>query len=201
MEEALKEIMGDSYKDGMSKEEIVTFISNLGKKDDTKTDPNTVPLEKYTAQEKLVKDLKKQIADAAKEAQAKADADKSVEQKLADQLKANEALQATINKMNVKSQLIASGISGDDVDVLLENLNLTDSEKVNDIATSISTILTKSISAGVDKKVADDLMKAGTKPSGELSKTVTKEQFDKMTYTEQMKFSQTNPQLFTEYMK
>ena len=41
----------------------------------------------------------------------------------------------------------------------------------------------------------------GVKLSSDDDKPVTKEDFDKMTYSEMLKFSETNPDLYAEFMK
>lgn len=57
--------------------------------------------------------------------------------------------------------------------------------------------------AAIEKKVTEDLMKGTPKPgaAGDETKTVTKEQFDNMTYTERVKVFNETPELYAELTK
>ena len=55
----------------------------------------------------------------------------------------------------------------------------------------------------VEKETTSNLLKNTPRPNAgsEDDKPITKEDFNKMTYSEMMKFSKENPELYTEYMK
>lgn len=196
MEEIMKKILGEMYKENMTEAELTEAL----KKINVTNSENTVPLEKYTNLEKALKDLKKETAEKAKQDQAKLDQAKTLEDRIKDLELKNQELVIQGNKSKIKSILSNSGLNSDDMDTILENINIQDVEGATNFANSLSELLKSSIEAGVKAKISEGLKGNGSLPEGGAkAPTVTREAFDKMTYTEQMKVKADNPQLFNQF--
>ena len=57
MEELIKKIMGENYKENMTEDEIIEFMKNYG--NSSSNNEKTVPLEKFINLENQLKEIKK----------------------------------------------------------------------------------------------------------------------------------------------
>lgn len=196
MEEVLKELMGDSFKEGLTKEEISSFfedsISKSGK---------YVPIDKFTAVEKKAKkvDSLQQEVDTYKNAQL------TEQQRLEQALEANvqsmKEMQRRLCKSNVEKVLTAGGMNEDDYKDIIDSLVLEDEEQSTKLAQNLVSTFSKKVEAEVQAKMAAELAKAGAKPAGAGAETITKEAFDKMSYSQMMKLAEENPTLYASLTK
>lgn len=199
MEELIKKIMGENYKENMTEDEIIEFMKNYGN-DSSNNNEKTVPLEKYTNLEKQLKEIKKQKQEEDKARKEKENADKSLEQKLNEALEENTRIKDEYNKSQIRSVLSDAGLKGDEIDKVLSKVKVESVEEALELGNSLKAILTTSIEEGVKTQLSEQLKKDGKLPDGSGNTEVTKEQFDKMTYSEMMNFEKTNPQQFKQFM-
>ena len=148
-----------------------------------------------------------------KQAQTNASADasewkKKYQAKLSDEEKANEeretataAMQKELDELrternvaNHKAQFVSIGFDNDLAQETAQALNSGDTAKVFD---GIRKFI-----ASHDKALAEKAMLNNpTLPGGNASKTVTREEFNKMGYREMLAFKTEHPDLFEEYSK
>lgn len=192
MNEVLKELMGDSFREDLTAEEITSFFENSVAKSG-----KYVPLDKYTSVEKkakTVESLQKEL-DTYKSAQLTEQ--EKLQQALEAMQTSNKDLQKRLCKKSVEKVLTEGGMTEADYKDIIDSLVLEDEEKSTQLAQSLVTTFNARIDAEVKVKMAEQLAKAGDKkPDGAEGGEITKEQFNKMTYTQQIKLAETNPELY-----
>ena len=149
-------------------------------------------------------------ADASKHKHEKEELQKQLDAKLSDEEKAkiaqenaNAALQKELNDLRNErniaqytAALTASdiGMDAENAKAVAEALNTGDTEKVFE---GIRKFI-----ASHDKTLAEKAMLNNpTLPGGNSTKTVTKEEFNKMGYKEMVAFKNDHPELYKEYIK
>lgn len=161
--EFMKDLMGDSYKDGITLDEVKTFMS--GKKFADLSTGNYVDKNKYTNEVNSLQgqltdaqtQLKNKMTDDEKIVQAQKDKDAEIE-KLKQLLSANTI---TGNKNMVVSQLTNSrdilGIDTGDKDfqTFVDNITVEDSDKSNNVAKYVSKIVKDAYDKGKQDAVKD----------------------------------------------
>lgn len=161
--EFMKDLMGDSYKDGITLDEVKTFMS--GKKFADLSTGNYVDKNKYTNEVTSLQgqltdaqtQLKNKMTDDEKIVQAQKDKDAEIE-KLKQLLYANTI---TGNKNIVINELTNSrdilGIdSGDkDFQTFVDNITVEDSDKSNNVAKYVSKIVKNAYEKGKQDAVKD----------------------------------------------
>lgn len=191
MEEVLKELMGDSYKEGLTKEEISSFFESSVAKSG-----KYVPLDKFTDMEKKAKNaasLQKEL-DAYKTSQL---SEQEQLQKALEESKNNEKiLQQKLCKTSVEKVLTEGGLSENDYKDIIDSLVLEDESKSIQLAQSLVTSFNNKLEAELKIKMAEQLAQAGNKPKGDEGGEITKEVFNKMSYSQQVKLAETDPQLY-----
>lgn len=192
MEEVLKELMGDNYKENLTGEEISAFFENSVAKSG-----KYVPLDKYTEIEKKAKS----VANLQKELDAYKNAQLTEQEKLQNALEAmqnsNKDLQRKLCKKSVEQVLTEGGLVEADYKDIIDSLVLEDEDKSTMLAQNLVKATNARIDAEVKAKMAEALAKAGDgKPQGADGSEITKEQFANMTYTQQIKLAETNPELY-----
>lgn len=161
--EFMKDLMGDSYKDGITLDEVKTFMS--GKKFADLSTGNYVDKNKYTNEVNSLQgqltdaqtQLKNKMTDDEKIVQAQKDKDAEIE-KLKQLLSANTI---TGNKNMVVSELTNSrdilGIDSSDKDfqTFVDNITVEDSDKSNNVAKYVSKIVKDAYDKGKQDAVKD----------------------------------------------
>ena len=160
--EFMKDLMGDSYKDGITLDEVKTFMS--GKKFADLSTGNYVDKNKYTNEVNSLQgqltdaqtQLKNKMTDDEKIVQAQKDKDAEIE-KLKQLLSANTI---TGNKNMVVSELTNSrdilGIDSSDKDFqTFDNITVEDSDKSNNVAKYVSKIVKDAYDKGKQDAVKD----------------------------------------------
>lgn len=189
----LKELLGESYKDGMTVEEITEALAKV-----------EMPKPKDNSDE--INKLKKIISDANSEAKKYKD---ELKAKMSDEeLKAKEAKEAfeklteerdaLLREKNIsthKANFLAQGYSEDLADKSAEAL-------VNGDFDTVFKYLGQYRSE-MEKKFKAENIDNMPKPTGGNggNPTITKEQFDNMTYLEKAKLYQDNKELYEELSK
>lgn len=161
--EFMKDLMGDSYKEGITLDEVKTFMS--GKKFADLSTGNYVDKNKYTNEINSLQgqltdaqtQLKNKMTDDEKIVQAQKDKDAEIE-KLKQLLSANTI---TGNKNMVVSELTNSrdilGIDSSDKDfqTFVDNITVEDSDKSNTVAKYVSKIVKDAYEKGKQDAVKD----------------------------------------------
>ena len=190
-----------------------TNPNNDQQKNADKTNDNTALESRNKELEAEIAKLKKAVteasADASKHKHEKEEIQKKLNEKLSDEEKAkieqdeaNAALQKELEDLRKErniaqytAALTASdiGMDAENAKAVAEALNSGETAKVFD---GIRKFITSH-----DKALAEKAMLNNpTLPSGSSTKTVSREEFDKMGYTEMVQFKAEHPDLYKEYM-
>jgi hypothetical protein len=192
MNEVLKQLMGDSFNENLTAEEITSFFENSVAKSG-----KYVPLDKYTSVEKKAKtadSLQKEL-DTYKTAQMTEQ--EKTQQALEEARTYIKQLEKSNCKKSVEKVLTEGGLTESDYKEIIDSLVLEDEEQSTKLAQNLVKTFNARIDAEVKAKMAEQLAKAGAKkPEGAEGGEITKEQFNKMTYSQQIKLAETNPELY-----
>lgn len=175
MEELLKEIMGNDFKEGMTKDDIQTFF-----KKQTLSTGDYVNKDKANATENNLKSqietLKKELESKMTEDDKKAKASKETEDLIKELQKQLSESKANQSRMSAKSLLaeakINANIGEDDADYedFLSEISFEDGDKTNKISNYISKLVKSAYEQGKTAVTKDKLGKVGSfKGSGESS--------------------------------
>jgi len=191
MNEVLKELMGDSFKEDLTAEEISTFFENSVAKSG-----KYVPLDKYTSLEKKAKTIESLQKELDTYKSAQLTEQEKLQQALETMQNSNKDLQKRLCKKSVEKVLTEGGLTEEDYKDIIDSLVLEDEDKSTQLAQNLVKTFNARIEAEVKAKMAEKLAGAGKKPQGAEGTEITKEQFNKMTYTQQIKLAETNPELY-----
>ena len=179
----IKDLLKDAYKEGMTVEEIETALESIEMPTDTSAEVDRLKtaLSKANAE---AADFKKQLREkmTATEIKEKEDADAR------DELQKNyDALVRKVTLSENKAKFLALGYD----EALAEE---TATAMVDGDFEKMFANQKKHLDA-VDKKIRQDVLTDVPKPDGgKGTKTITKEQFSKMSIAEQHKFSVEHPE-------
>jgi hypothetical protein len=187
----LKALLGESYKEGMTVDEINTALSQLDLIDTAKEKVIKKDVFDKTASELAAKN--KLLKDKMTEDEQRAERDKEV----AEQLKANAE---TVKRLTLEKTLSKSGYDDKQIANFADAFVKGDTEELGKVMTTLITDLTKKVK---DETTAELLKKQPTPPagSGDSGGAMTKEQFDKMGYIERVKLQSDKPDLYKEFTK
>jgi len=187
----LKALLGESYKEGMTVDEINTALSQLNLIDTAKEKVIKKDVFDKTASELAAKN--KLLKDKMTEDEQRAERDKEV----AEQLKANAE---TVKRLTLEKTLLKSGYDDKQIANFADAFVKGDTEELGKVMTTLITDLTKKVK---DETTAELLKKQPTPPagSGDSGGAMTKEQFDKMGYIERVKLQSDKPDLYKEFTK
>ena len=187
----LKALLGESYKEGMTVDEINTALSQLDLIDTAKEKVVKKDVFDKTASELAAKN--KLLKDKMTEDEQRAERDKEV----AEQLKANAE---TVKRLTLEKTLSKSGYDDKQIANFADAFVKGDTEELGKVMTTLITDLTKKVK---DETTAELLKKQPTPPagSGDSGGAMTKEQFDKMGYIERVKLQSDKPDLYKEFTK
>jgi hypothetical protein len=183
----IKDLLKDAYKDGMTLEEINTALADIEMPTDNSAEIDRLKAALSKSNSEAA-DYKKQLRDkmSAEEVKAKEDAEKYEEV-----VKERDALLREKNILGHKTKYLSLGY-----DEALANE--TAEAMVNGEIDKVFANQKKHLEA-VEKKIRADVLKDTPKPEGgKGSDTITKEQFSKMSISEQHKYSVEHPE---EYKK
>ena len=183
----IKDLLGDAYKEGMTLEEIETALESI----ELPTD-NSAELEKLknalSKSNSEVADYKRQMREKLSADELKAKEDAESREKL--QKDYDELLKKVTVSEN-KAKLLALGYD----DALATE---TAEAMVNGELDKVFANQKKHLTA-VEKKVRSEILKDTPSPDGgNGGKTITKEDFAKMTYSERAKVYEENPEVYNE---
>lgn len=169
MEETLKEIMGDNYKENMTKEEIISSFEQS-----VITSGKVVPLDKYTNTEKIMKDIKKQHDETRKELENLKNSKLTAEELELQQNTEKDKIIETLRQDNIKNKvekiLISGGLKDEDYKDIIDGFIAKDEETSVKLANSFITTLQKKLDIEVKNKLAEELKKSGKLPDGANNK-------------------------------
>lgn len=194
MNEVLKELMGESFNENLTAEQITSFFENSVAKSG-----KYVPLDKFTAVEKeakAAKNLQKEL-DTYKTAQMTEQ--EQTQKALEDTRAYAKDLERKLCKQSVKQVLTEGGLTEADYEGIIDSLVLEDEQKSTNLARNLVNTFKTKMEAEVKAKLAEQLAQSGAKPQGAESGELTKEDFNKMTYSQQIKLAETNPKLYERF--
>lgn len=171
MEEMLKEIMGSSYKEGMSKEDIEGFFKKQVLATGEYTNSGKAKAEQKELNDKIAElqsQLDARMSDDDKKKKADADTKKLIED-LQKQLSESKASQSKMSALSVLAEAkIKAGIKdGDtDFDEFVTGISFEDSEKTNKISKYVSQIVSNAYEAGKSEAIKNKLGKMGSFKEG-----------------------------------
>jgi hypothetical protein len=124
------------------------------------------------------------------------------ENELAEALKSNKELARTVNRLQAKEILREANISNEKIDELLEQIVVEDTDKTLQLAQSFASVLKKEIDdtkKSTEEKLLKNTPKPNVKTPEEGDKSITKEDFLKMTYSEKKELFKTNKDLYDKF--
>lgn len=168
-----------------------------------------VPKGTYNNLSKVKQAVESERDDAiAKLKTAEMTAEEKAVQKMQDLIKSVEEREKRANikenSAEAREILIGAGLSKEDLESgdFLTSIVSEDREVTISRANSLASMF-KAQESAVEKRVKDTYYKTNPQPpaSDSKDKTVTKEELNKMTYSEEIKFAQENPALYAELLK
>lgn len=165
MEEIIKKLMGDSFKEGLTEEDITKFFENS-----VISSGKVVPLEKFTNIEKQYKDSKSDIGKLNQQIEEFNNSKLSEEElkaKLDSEMKTKmDELQKQLIKSKVEKVFEANGIKEDEYSSFVDTLITLDEEKSLVSANTFVTALKEKVDKEVKAQLSVELQKAGKLPDG-----------------------------------
>lgn len=172
MDEVLKELMGDSYKEGMSKDDIQNFFKKQVLSSGEYTNSGKANAEKKELNDKIASlqaELDSKMTDEDKKKKEDADFMKKFEQ----MQKALAEKSADISKMSAIAHLSEAkkqaGIKDGDTDFddFISNIAFEDKDKTDNVSKYIAILVKNAYEAGKTEAVKNNLGKMGTFKVGE----------------------------------
>lgn len=188
----LKTLLGESYKEGMTVDEINTALSQLDLIDTAKEKVVKKSVWDNTASE--VSKYKNLYKELLSEEERRAEREKEN----AERIKKTEE---TVKRLKLEKALSKSGYDDKQIAAFADAFIEGDAEELGKVMTTLITDLTKKVK---DETTAE-LLKTHTHTppagNGDSSGAITKEQFDKMGYIERVKLQSDKPDLYKEFAK
>lgn len=182
--EFLKELMGDAYKEGMTKEDVEAFFKKQVLSSGEYTNAGKANAEK--------KELNDTIAELKKQLDSKMSEDDKKKQEEEDTLKLIEDLKkklAESNSNNSKMKAISelaqartlAGIKDNDSDYesFIDSISFEDSEKTDKISKYVAKIISSAYESGKTEAIKNKLGKMGSFKDGQDSKEEEKGSYGK----------------------
>ena len=171
MEETLKEIMGDAYKDGMSKDDIQAFFKKQVLSSGEYTNSGKAKAEQKELNDKIASlqaELDAKMSDDDKKKKADADTKKLIED-LQKQLSESKSNQSKMSAISLLAEAkIKAGIKDEDTDFdeFVTGISFEDNDKTNKISKYVSKIVADAYEAGKNDAVKNKLGKMGAFKDG-----------------------------------
>lgn len=172
MEETLKEIMGDDYKDGMSKDDIQAFFKKQVLSSGEYTNSGKAKAEQKELNDKIAAlqaELDSKMSDDEKNKKADADAKKLIEdlKKQLSESKSNQSKMAALSLL-AEAKIKAGIKDGDtDFDDFVSGISFEDNDKTNKISKYISKIVADAYESGKNDAIKNKLGKMGSFKEGD----------------------------------
>ena len=184
----IKDLLKDAYREGMSVEDIEKALAGIEMPNDGSAEIErlTKALSKSNSE---AAEYKRQLREKSTDEEAKAREDA---ERMEDLQSKYDALlrESTVSKH--KARFLALGYEESLATETAEAMVSGDTEKV--------FAAQKKHLDSVEKKIREDALKGTPRPTGgNSSETITKEQFDKMGYSERLKVYQDNPDIYKEF--
>jgi hypothetical protein len=166
MEELLKEIMGDAYKDNMSKDDVTAFFKKQVLASGDYENAGKSKAEKKELSDKIAElqaELEAKMTDDDKKKKADADMQKMVEQ-LQKQLAESKINQSKMTALSALAEAkIKAGIKDDDTsfDEFVSGISFEDAEKTSKLSKYVSQIVASAYEAGKSEAIKNKLGKMG----------------------------------------
>lgn len=165
MEELVKEIMGDSYKEGLSKDELMNFFEQS-----VISSGKVVPLEKFTNVEKSFKASKNEVNNLSKQLEelnnSKLSADELKAKLEKEQVDTINTLKRELVKQKVEKVFASNGIAEEDYTGMIDSIVSIDEEASLKTAQNFVALLNKQVEAKSKNNLEEALKKAGKLPDG-----------------------------------
>lgn len=164
----LKELLGESYKDGITLEEIETALA-----DRKLVDPSTLPKSvDKTVFDKTASELSKVKKELKELQETSMTEDEKLKEKMgkADELQARYAKE--LSKLSAREIFVSAGLKDEDYDPILETVVTEDAETTKDRARKMVALIATQKEA-VDKAVRKELLDKTPKPPGGKNGEVT----------------------------
>lgn len=199
MDEELSKILEDEKLDNNAKSEAIKKI--VGDK--------YVPTKKYSDDVVSVKNENEQLKESIKvkdtEIAGYKDSQLTEEQRKQKESEdiANMKKELAIEKSQIQAEKILSKAITDEKELasLVKDIAKEDVESTKILAQNIVNTINKQKEAA-EARVKEELIKDTPKPSGgEKNNAITKEEFNKLSYNEQVKYKTENPDRYRELMK
>lgn len=171
MEELLKEIMGNAYKDGMTKDDITAFFKKQVLASGDYENAGKSKAEKKELADKVAElqaELEAKMTDDDKKKKADADMQKMVEQ-LQKQLAESKVNQSKMTALSALAEAkLKAGIKDDDADFneFVGGISFEDSEKTSKLSKYVSQIVANAYEAGKSEAIKNKLGKMGSFKDG-----------------------------------
>lgn len=193
----LKELLGDAYREDMTLEEVEQALEGINLVDPAKL-PKSVSKEVFDKTASELARVKKEL----KELQEK---NMTAEEKLKLELEKAAEAQAQykreLAKLRATEVFVAAGLTEDDYKTLLDIVVSEDEELTKARAKSMVDVIASQKKA-VEKAVKAELLKGTPKPEpGEPSKSMTLDDFRKMSLIDKQRFARENPELYQSIYK
>ena len=164
MEELLKEIMGNAYKDGMTKDDITAFFKKQVLASGDYENAGKSKAEKKELSDKIAElqaELEAKMTDDDKKKKADADMQKMVEQ-LQKQLAESKVNQSKMTALSALAEAkIKAGIKDDDTDFneFITGISFEDADKTSKLSKYVSQIVASAYEAGKSEAIKNKLGK------------------------------------------
>ena len=191
----IKTLLGEAYMEGMSIDDI-----NAALADKTFVDPATLP--KSVSKELFDKKVS-ELSKKTKELDDLKKSNMSDEQKMQALIDEANLTKSTYLKksarLDVEQVLIRGGLEAKDYENIIDTLVSEDAEESKNRASALVDLISaqkQQIEENFKKNLRDNLPKP---PRGKEGDEVEKEDFDKMTLTEKMKFKEEYPEEYKQF--
>ena len=171
MEEILKEMMGNAYKDGMTKDDITAFFKKQVLASGEYENAGKSKAEKKELSDKIAElqaELEAKMTDDDKKKKADADMQKMIEG-LQKQLAESKVNQSKMTALSALAEAkLKAGIKDDDTDFneFVGGISFEDSEKTSKISKYVSQIVASAYEAGKSEAIKNKLGKMGSFKEG-----------------------------------
>lgn len=171
MEELLKEIMGNAYKDGMTKDDITAFFKKQVLASGEYENAGKSKAEKKELSDKIAElqaELEAKMTDDDKKKKADADMQKMIEG-LQKQLAESKVNQSKMTALSALAEAkLKAGIKDDDTDFneFVTGISFEDSDKTSKLSKYVSQIVANAYEAGKSEAIKNKLGKMGSFKDG-----------------------------------
>lgn len=192
----LQQLLGDLYREDMTLEQIEEALAKKKLIDKADFDRKASELAEANRQIKELKETNQELENANLTDQQRLENERLArEQELA-------TLKVELARTSARGVLLEAGLSEAEAEPFLSLINTQDKEEAINVAKGLTGVL-KSKQTALEKDIEARLLKDTPKPNetgGQGDPVMTKDEFSKLSFTEQVEFKQQNPQLFEELL-